>query len=45
MTAPFVNAAKAGRVLPQRSMIFHGVEDGRFKSVRPAPPLIVQDWI
>jgi hypothetical protein len=39
------NAAKAGRVLKQRSMLFHGGADGRFKSVRAAPPFIVQDWI
>jgi hypothetical protein len=39
------NAAKVGRVLKQLSMLFYGVEDGRFKSVRAAPPFIVQDWI
>ena len=39
------NAAKAGRVLKQRSMLFYGVEDGRFKSVRAAPPFNVQERI
>ena len=37
-------ALASGLVLKQRSLLFHGVEDGRFKSVRSAPPLIVQDW-
>jgi hypothetical protein len=35
---------KKGQMLRQRGFILYGVENGRFKWMRAAPPIILQDW-
>jgi hypothetical protein len=40
----FRKAVKQGQVLRQRGIILYGVEEGRFKWIRAAPPVILQDW-
>ena len=40
----FGRAIKKDQVLKQRGAILYAVEDGRFKSIRAFPPIIVHDW-
>jgi hypothetical protein len=40
----FGKAVKEGQVLRQRGIILYGVKDGKFKWIRAAPPVILQDW-
>ena len=40
----FGKAVKKGQVLRQRGIILYGVKNGKFKWIRAAPPIILQDW-
>jgi hypothetical protein len=40
----FGKAVKKGQVLKQRGIILYGVKNGKFKWIRAAPPIILQDW-
>ncbi|PNG24390.1 hypothetical protein CR492_19070 [Methylocella silvestris] len=40
----FGKGVKEGQVLRQRGIILYGVKDGKFKWIRAAPPVILQDW-
>ena len=44
LSGPFRKAVKKGQMLRQRGFILYGVENGRFKWMRAAPPIILQDW-
>jgi hypothetical protein len=37
-------AVKKGQVLRQRGIILYGVKGNKFKWIRAAPPIILQDW-
>ena len=40
----FGKGVKRGQVLRQRGIILYGVKNGKFKWIRAAPPIILQDW-